>query len=256
MTLCRTRWALTLLLGVLAASLLAGLLPSAPATAAAAPRGSFPTLGEARQAILVTPSSRGVSWARLSAWEKVGGRWQQRFPAVAARIGSRGFAPAATRRQNTGTTPAGVFALPKAFGSLANPGTRMPYKRFDRNDWWVYDPRDPKTYNTFQLSRGATARWRTIWAEHLWRYAVDGQYKEAVVIGYNLPTGVRYAGGQFVTPTPADTRGGGGIFLHALGKTATAGCVAVPLPYLTKLLRWLDPAKSPRIVMGPGARLT
>ena len=44
---------------------------------------------------------------------------------------------------------------------------------------------------------------------------------------------------------------GSAIFLHVSTGHGTAGCVAVADPVLVSLLRWLDPARQPVIVMGP-----
>ena len=41
------------------------------------------------------------------------------------------------------------------------------------------------------------------------------------------------------------------MFLHQSLDKYTAGCVALPLDDLLAVLRWLDPAASPRIVMAP-----
>ena len=43
---------------------------------------------------------------------------------------------------------------------------------------------------------------------------------------------------------------GSGIFLHARTGGSTNGCVSLPVPQLVSTLRWLDPAKRPRIVIG------
>ena len=43
---------------------------------------------------------------------------------------------------------------------------------------------------------------------------------------------------------------GSGIFLHARTGSSTNGCVSLPVPQLVSTLRWLDPAKRPRIVIG------
>ncbi len=75
------------------------------------------------------------------------------------------------------------------------------------------------------------------------------------MIGYNLPRGVRRVGSQYVTSTPADVAKGGGIFLHVNGKGATAGCVSVSLTDLRSVMRRLDPAQRPLIVMGPASVL-
>ena len=80
---------------------------------------------------------------------------------VRARVGYNGFVRADERRQGTGTSPAGTFAVVSSFGNGTDPGTALPYRTVDRNDWWPYDPRDPSTYNVLQPRRVPSARWRT-----------------------------------------------------------------------------------------------
>jgi L,D-peptidoglycan transpeptidase YkuD (ErfK/YbiS/YcfS/YnhG family) len=241
------------------ARVLAGLLvllfavATAP-TADAASQPWFPThltsLGSSRQVVVVTSSSWSTSHATLRTFEKGNdGRWRAKLGATSARIGGRGFRTAALRRQGTYKTPAGTFRLTRAFGSARDPGTAMAYRRFDSNDWWPYDPRSPRTYNVYQTHRVAAATWRRSWAEHLSSYG--GQYRFAVVLDFNLPSGLYRSGGQRLARHPADTRKGGGIFLHVNGPGGTAGCVSLPAADMVAVLRWLDPAKNPRIVMGP-----
>ena len=43
---------------------------------------------------------------------------------------------------------------------------------------------------------------------------------------------------------------GSAIFLHVSVGAPTAGCVSLPADRLLEVLRWLDPARSPVIVMG------
>ena len=205
-----------------------------------------------RQMITVTSSQWSTTRATLRAWRRhADGRWSLVAGPIAAVIGWNGWVPAARRQQSTGTTPAGNFAIPAAFGRLADPGTALSYRKFDHNDYWPYEPRDPATYNIYQRWKSATAHWRPDYAERLWDY--QAEYAYAAVIGFNLPTGVHYSAKrhQWVATHPADTARGGGIFLHVRRQAATAGCVAVDRPVVRRLLRWLDPAASPRIVMGP-----
>ena len=43
---------------------------------------------------------------------------------------------------------------------------------------------------------------------------------------------------------------GSAIFLHVSTGGPTAGCVSLPAGQLVEVLRWLDPARRPRIVVG------
>ncbi len=131
------------------------------------------------------------------------------------------------------------------------PARGIPYRRVDGNDWWPYEPRDPATYNVYQTHRAARTDWRPTFAEHLDSFTT--QYQYAIEVGFNLPGGVHYspARRQLVATRQADTRRGGGIFLHVRGAGLTAGCVAMDRVDLRWLLTWLRPTAHPRLVMGP-----
>lgn len=236
------------------ALLLSGTPTGGAVQAVAAPQPYHPSrlahLGDARQVIVVTASSWSTTHATLRSYRKAAdGAWHAAFAPVSARVGYQGFAPIGNRRQNSLETPAGTFGLPRAFGSRSDPGTRLAYRQFDRNDWWPYDPRDPRTYNVYQFSRAKPARWRASWAEHLWD--LRDQYAHAVVLDYNLPSGIYRSGKQRFARQAPDTGAGGGIFLHVSASHPTTGCVSVSLPAMRAIVRWLDPAAHPRIVMAP-----
>ncbi len=215
-------------------------------------------VGDSGQVVVVTSSGWRSSHATLRAYRKdAAGEWHLRYGPWKARVGWNGMARAAERRQSSGTTPAGTFRLLHGFGSAPDPGTKLDYRRFDKNDWWVYDPRDPRTYNVLQPFRSGKATWRRGWAEHLWDWA-GRQYRFGVVLSYNLPSGVHWSSriNQRVASDPADTRRGGGIFLHVNGAGSTAGCVSVTKPRMRRLLRFLDDDKAPRTVIGPRRAIT
>ena len=204
------------------------------------------------QMITVTSANWQTSTATLRAWQRrADGSWRLARGPVRAVVGYSGWVQASKRVQATGTTPAGRFRLPYAFGRLADPGANLRYRHFDRNDWWPYEPRDPATYNVWQWRKATKTHWRANKAEHLWNYG--DQYAYGVVIGFNLPSQIRYSHrrGQWVADRRADTARGGGIFLHVRGDGATAGCVAVGHGQLRWLIRWLRPGGHPQIVMGP-----
>jgi L,D-peptidoglycan transpeptidase YkuD (ErfK/YbiS/YcfS/YnhG family) len=242
--------ALALVAGGLAA-------PSAPASAerlsAAPPLPSYVDApARVRQMVTVTSPGWRTTRATLRLWRRpAGGRWRAVGGPVPARIGYGGWVRGRVRRQSTGTTPAGKYTLPRAFGSLADPGGSLPYRRFDRNDYWPYEPRDPATYNIYQPHKAAGTQWRPGYRERLWDYR--DQYRYAVVVGFNLPDGVHWsrARRQWVATDPADTSRGGGIFLHVNGRGATAGCVSVGLAAMRRVVRWLDDARDPLVAMGP-----
>lgn len=230
-----------------------GLLTMPTASGAEYPRyhpSRLAHVATSGQVIVVTAASATTSYGTLRAYERDGeGGWTQVVGATPARLGWSGLAPAAQRRQGTGKTPAGTFGIVSAFGRKADPGTRLAYRQVDRNDAWTYNPRDPSTYNIFQ---SVNRSWSSYggYVEHLWSYG--SQYDYVSVLDYNLPDGRITAGPDGVrrTDKPADTRAGGGIFLHVTNEKATAGCIAIPQDTMRQVLRWLDPDRKPVIVIG------
>ena len=231
---------------------LSGLTTTPPAGAATRPLPSYLSLpSQVRQLVTVTSSRWSDKRATLVAWRRDASGWHRAHGPVTVRLGWSGWVRAGQRRQNTGKTPAGKFTMPYAFGNRADHGSRLRYRHVDGNDVWPYEPRDPATYNIYQPSRASTSHWRSDYRERLASYGYE--YAHAVVLGFNLPSGVHWSAKrrQYVASHPANTRRGGGIFLHVQRSKYTAGCVAGPLSDIRWVVRWLDPAKRPRIVMGP-----
>ena len=202
---------------------------------------------------MVTAQGWRSQRAVLRRFERLGDSWVRAGRPTRVWVGVNGFAPRRTRLQNTGTTPAGTFTLPSAFGLGRPAGVRLPYHRITPRSYWPYDPRDPRTYNVLQTQRAKTSRWRADgqWSERLVEYG--GQYRFAVVIGYNLPD-LTYrdpATGERRALRPANTTKGGGIFLHVDRDRPTAGCVAMGQAQMRRTLLWLEPGADPHIVMGP-----
>jgi L,D-peptidoglycan transpeptidase YkuD (ErfK/YbiS/YcfS/YnhG family) len=180
-----------------------------------------------RQLVTVTAASYGATYATLAAYRGTGHGWRRVFGPWTARIGRNGFAPPGGKREGDGRTPSGSFSMPFVFGAGPNPGVRLPYRRIHPYDYWDDDPASAR-YNEWVDTRragpGASPEPMDVSA-----------YDDGVVIGYNT----------------ARTPGlGSAIFLHLNIGIATAGCVTLPPGELLPLLRWLDPARSPRIRMG------
>ncbi len=229
-------------------------LPMASASAVEPDR--IAGVGDARQLIVVSAPSMGSTTATLRAYERAeSGAWREVMGATPAFLGYGGMAPGKTRRQGSGTTPTGTYEILRGFGRSADPGTKLPYVKVDRNDAWTYNPRVPATYNLFQ---NANVSWSSYgnYVEMLWSYG--RQYDYVAVLDYNLPDGkvTRNDRGVRRTSTPADTRAGGGIFLHVSKGKPTAGCISIAKPRMRQLMRWLDPKRSPVIAIGTPTTLT
>jgi L,D-peptidoglycan transpeptidase YkuD (ErfK/YbiS/YcfS/YnhG family) len=119
-------------------------------------------------------------------------------------------------------SPVGVFGLTDAGGVLDNPGSMLPYDQ----DYVAYAP----TVNAV---------------------AYDHVFDYVIAIDYNrLPGTVPH------DPTrPLGEDRGGGIWLHLDHGDGTAGCVSLPKGAMKFLLRTLDPAQHPMMVMGDEGEL-
>jgi L,D-peptidoglycan transpeptidase YkuD (ErfK/YbiS/YcfS/YnhG family) len=207
--------------------------PSRPAAAPPAPRAA-PARDSARagrlagrQLVTVTAAGYGSTYATLAAYRRSHGRWRRVLGPWTARIGRNGFAPPSAKREGDGRTPSGTFGIQFFFGVLPDPGVKFRYRRIHPYDYWDDDPASV-SYNRWVDVRHASA------GASPEPMDVPG-YDYGLVIGYNT----------------ARTPGlGSAIFLHVNIGIATAGCVTLPAGELLAVLRWLDPARSPRIRMG------
>ena len=231
------------LLAVCAAALIA------PAPAAADPGPTGGEVGAARQVVVVTAASTRARTGTLAAYERRDGNWVRVIGPVAANLGFGGLVPGDRRRQGSGTTPLGTYAIVSAFGRDAAPRTSLPYRAIDRDDVWTFDRAHPETYNLLQT---VPRSWRAYGGrlERLW--AFGRQYDLVAVLDYNLPdssTVTTAADGVRRTSQPVDTARGGGIFIHVSNGRSTAGCVSIPRASMQALLAWLDPAEQPTTVI-------
>ena len=239
----------------------AGVVLTQSAEAAAEPAyhpARLAHVEDARQLVVVTGVSKTSTHATLRTYRKnADGTWSEQFAAMPARLGYGGWVEAAKRVQDTGTTPQGTFRITTAFGLGANPGTKLPYRLADSDDYWVGDQKDPRTYNLFQKSASAKRTWRTGEAEKLAGYPT--QYEHVAVIDFNRPRPANVMWhayySEYVTSAPANVKLGSAIFLHVNGAGSTAGCVSVARAGMISVLNWLDPALKPRIVMAPEAEI-
>jgi L,D-peptidoglycan transpeptidase YkuD (ErfK/YbiS/YcfS/YnhG family) len=243
----RSRTVATRLALALAVAATGLLVPaSAPsASAASTCDQALPTrlhhIGAATQVVVATTRAWSSTSGSLRVYEKHPGTsgtgWCLVLGPYRARFGYAGLVVGQDRRKNTGTTPAGSYTLPRAFGLRSDPETALPYTHSDSDDYWALDPRSPWTFNTYQAH--GVHGFRASEAEHIAHF--DVQYRYAAVIGFNLPRPGRRANRTI----------GGAIFLHVNGTGATAGCVSVYQSAMTAILRRLDPAQHPRIVISP-----
>ena len=167
--------------------------------------------------------------------------WSEMFGTWPAEIGSGELRD--VRREGDHATPTGVYPLGLTiYGNAANPGgLHEPYHRLVCGDWWDEDPYSAQYSRFVHVSCSSTPSFAE-WSEALW--TETRAYPYFAVIDYNDNT----------TISGPDAPGSG-IFLHAWMGEPTEGCVALHIPELLHVLRWLEPADHPVIEIGTDAEL-
>lgn len=178
------------------------------------------------QVIVVTTDRMKTINAKTDVYEKNGNVWNKIMSNIPSKIGKNGLVYSSQRKQNTDTTPAGVFGFKFAFGIAGNPGTAMQYKQINGNSYWDENSGSP-TYNRWVDKNPGGDN------EYL---CAQPYYKYAVAIDYNW------------NQVPSK---GGGIFLHIMPSFYTGGCVGIPESNLVNIIKWLNPSKNPKIVIIP-----
>jgi L,D-peptidoglycan transpeptidase YkuD (ErfK/YbiS/YcfS/YnhG family) len=194
---------------------------------------SFRTAG-ATQVITVTAASTASTQGTLQAWRKLGDGWRRVGGAVPAWLGTDGLTWHPS--ESLSATPIGSFTLTRAFGHFADPGTALPYAETTPADWWISQP--GPLYNTMQRCSADCPFNLGSPNEHL--FYETPYYNYAVVIDYNTrnaPGGVRHGAGS-------------AFFLHVTVREPTQGCISINQDQLVRILRWLSPARHPRILIG------
>ena len=206
------------------------------------------TVGDSNQVVLVQAPNWKSTRGTLRAFERTNGKWIEVVSTIPADLGYGGLVPGKERRQGTGKTPTGTYAITTSFGRKADPGTKLDYIRVDRNDAWTYNPRYPSTYNMFQ---SANRSWSSYgkYVERLYSYGK--QYNYVAVLDYNLPPGKITQGARGINRTTeyANTQMGGGIFLHVSNGNRTAGCIAITEKVMKRIMNWVDPEENPVVLI-------
>lgn len=177
---------------------------------------------DARQVVVVTGAGRNASRSRVVVYERTADGWRG-GPQWPARNAQRGWTD--DHRSGDRRSPIGVFGLTDAGGLKADPGTRLPYDH----------------------SGGFFIRGTGVEGEPL-----TGSFDYVVAIDYNRKPGTSPR--DWTRPMGAGR--GGGIWFHVDHKGPTQGCVALSASHMRQLLRTLDPALHPVVVMGDAASLS
>ena len=182
---------------------------------------------------LVLVNSSGSS-AVVTCYEKDAGGVFRPMDSIGTLDGYVGENGVGTPSEGSETTPAGLFDIPFAFGNAENPGTKMMFLSVDENAWWSSEV-GTGTYNAYvESDDGLSGN-----SEHL---AGMGEYYDyAAVIGYNFPS----IGAQ----SPDAVEGAGSAFFLHVYYGPTQGCVGVSHEGMEAIMRWLDPACNPHILI-------
>ncbi|WP_307806627.1 L,D-transpeptidase family protein [Streptomyces sp. FH025] len=116
-------------------------------------------------------------------------------------------------------SPIGVFSLTDAGGRKSDPGSKLPYAKDA----------------SFVVS-----------GTGFFGDQLAGSFDYVVAINYNRVPG----NSPLDTRRPMGSKKGGGIWLHVDHDGPTHGCVSIPEDKMAQLIRTLDPAAHPVIVMG------
>jgi L,D-peptidoglycan transpeptidase YkuD (ErfK/YbiS/YcfS/YnhG family) len=143
-------------------------------------------------------------------------------------LGRNGIA--ANKTEGDGTTPRGRFHPLRIWWRaerLTRPRTHLPLRRIGPNDAWCEDPNDRRYNRPFLLNKGAAGD-RLMRADHLYDLIVE--------IDHNT--------------RPRIANRGSAVFIHLAraGLKPTAGCIAMPLADLKRLVARLDRKTVIRII--------
>jgi L,D-peptidoglycan transpeptidase YkuD (ErfK/YbiS/YcfS/YnhG family) len=202
-----------------------------------------------RQLLVVRTAHWYASKATLDRYERdAKGHWAVVGEQFAAMIGRHGMAwgrglqeapeKGLLKREGDGKSPAGVFALTRAFGvedALPSGSHAFPYLHATTTTYCVEDQRSG-SYNQLIDSRTVTPRAWEKWSE---LRRPDGLFDWAIVVRQNEPE-----------PRPGY---GSCVFLHIWRGAGmpTAGCTAMPRDRVEALVKWLDPDAKPLLVQLP-----
>ncbi|MFH9725284.1 hypothetical protein ACH4M4_20295 [Streptomyces sp. NPDC017254] len=187
-----------------------------PATHSLVPDGTT-------QALVVTGATVDDSTSTVTLYERnAAGRWTGTAGPWPAHNALRGW----TADHSAGDlrSPIGVFRLGDAGGLLPDPGARMPYDQDEEFD---------------------------ISGTGLSGEPLEGSFDHVIAIDYNRVPG----SSPLDRERPLGAEKGGGVWIHVDHGGPTQACVTLEREALRALLRTLDPAKDPVVVMGPAPEL-
>lgn len=201
-----------------ASTLAASAIRPSPTISDLGPTRSASIPADTAQVVVVSAAAEDSTRNLVSRWERTSTGWQRIGVPVTAHNGHQGWS--SDRRDGDGTSPIGTFTLTSAAGRRADPGTLLPYEQ------------DKTYYQTHGTFMGGDLR---------------GSFEYVVAIDFNRVPGAPVSDQR----RPDGAKYGGGVWFHVDHDSPTQACISIPLDDMRVLLKWLDPAKKPLVVMGP-----
>ena len=210
-------------------------------------------LGETRQMILVTTPDWNSVQGKLQRFEreKAHSKWRKVGDATPIVVGHNGLAwgeglhnnsvyqpSQPIKREGDGKSPAGIFKLTSAFGTVSIGETtlfKLPYTPLAESTECVDDAKSGNYNRIVDRRQIAALDWNS--SEKM--LAVGEQYALGVFVAHNS--------------NPIQKDRGSCIFLHVWknAETGTAGCTAMPRENIGEIVGWLDPKANPVLVQLP-----
>ncbi len=203
-----------------------------------------------RQMLMVlTPDWKSVN-GKLQRFELSDQQWRavgKPIDVVVGRAGmawGRGLHPTSAtgpqKHEGDGCSPAGIFALRRAFGSEPPgtiPGLKMPYVQCTPGLECVDDPASTHYNQLLERPKNEKPDWQS--SEKM--LLTGGAYRLGVVVEHNT--------------SPAVAGKGSCVFIHIWDGPGigTAGCTAMELQNMEKLMGWIDAEANPILVQLPQA---
>lgn len=204
----------------------------------------------ARQLVVVVAPNWDAPQGELHRYERSGAGWKEIGHGHAVMLGRNGMAwglglhpmpqSGPQKQEGDGRSPAGVFALPSAFGYAEQEAFTLPYLAMAEGNYCIDKPDSP-FYN------------QIIDAGEMGESAVAGS-TEPMRLDLHNNGDSRYELGIVIDHNPQAIPGKGScIFMHVLRSPneTTAGCTAMTEPAMRALLDWLDPQRQPAFVLLP-----
>lgn len=182
------------------------------------------------QVVLVTTAHKSTFKGTLQVYTKQNGRWTSQLSALPVVLGKHGLGKT---KEGDGKTPIGTYSLGTAFGTAAKPtGLQVDYEQNTAQNYWIDDV-NSSDYNQKVTEWGdPNQRWAS------YEKMNNPLYKYGMVVNYNI--------------NPIVKGKGSAIFVHKWRSSTqpTDGCMALSEANLLKVLKAIDPAKSPKIRIG------